>query len=234
VKNSLNADAGGGHEPLTASAVSGKNREISGVWARRGAHVLDTLTDLMTSAIDPVGLAEGSELDCLRAGDLAVLGRVYDEHHAAVRTFARRLLGDEAAEDLVHDTFLSLPRALRRFNGESSLRTFILGVAVNHARHHVRGSARRRLAMARFADEPRAAQRSQEDLSEQQRLSALLLRALDRLSFDHRTAFVLCEVEERSSPEVASILGIPEATVRTRLHHARQKLRAWLEKEGVR
>jgi RNA polymerase sigma-70 factor (ECF subfamily) len=98
----------------------------------------------------------------------------------------------------------------------------------------VRGAARRRLAMARFADEPRAAQRSQEDLSEQQRLSALLLRALDRLSFDHRTAFVLCEVEERSSSEVASILGIPEGTVRTRLHHARQKLRTWLEKEGVR
>jgi RNA polymerase sigma-70 factor, ECF subfamily len=41
-------------------------------------------------------------------------------------------------------------------------------------------------------------------------------------------------VEERSSPEVAQILGIPEATVRTRLHHARQKLRASIEKAGVR
>jgi RNA polymerase sigma-70 factor, ECF subfamily len=195
---------------------------------------LDTLTDLMTSAFEPASLGDSADLDVLRAGDLAVLGRVYDEHHAAVRTFARRLLGDDGAEDLVHDTFLTLPKALRRFNGQSSLRTFILGIAVNHARHHVRGAARRRLAMARFAGEPAAAPRSQEEISEQQRLAQALLRALDALSFDHRTTFVLCEVEERSSPEVAAILGIPENTVRTRLHHARQKLRALLEKEGVR
>ena len=192
------------------------------------------LSDLMTSALEPAPLAEASELDVLRACDLPVLGHIYDQHHAAVRTFARRLLGDDAAEDLVHDTFLTLPKALKRFNGESSLRTFILGVAVNHARHHVRGAARRRLAMARFAEEPVAAPRSQEEQSEQQRLAGLLLRALDALSFEHRTTFVLCEVEERSSPEVAQILGIPEATVRTRLHHARIKLRALLEREGVR
>ena len=123
---------------------------------------------------------------------------------------------------------------MRRWSGEGSLRTFIIGIAVNHARHHVRATARRRQAMARYAQEPLGRERSQEDREEQRRLAALLLRALDRLSFDHRTAFVLCEVEERSSPEVAQILGIPEATVRTRLHHARQKLRALLEKEGVR
>jgi RNA polymerase sigma-70 factor (ECF subfamily) len=57
---------------------------------------------------------------------------------------------------------------------------------------------------------------------------------MDELSFDHRSAFVLCEVEERSSREVAEILGVPEGTVRTRLFHARQKLRASLEKAGVR
>jgi RNA polymerase sigma-70 factor (ECF subfamily) len=167
-------------------------------------------------------------------GDLTALGQLYDQHHVAVRTLARRLLGEEAAEDLVHDTFLGLPRALRRWNGQGALRSFILGVAVNHARHHVRGAARRRLAMARYADEPRTTQHSQEQATEQRRLAALLMQALDQLSFQHRAAFVLCEVEERSSPEVAQILGIPEATVRTRLHHARQKLRAALQKAGVR
>jgi RNA polymerase sigma-70 factor, ECF subfamily len=187
----------------------------------------------MMPVLDPAQQAE-LPLAYLREGDLAVLGQVYDQHHAAVRTFARRLLGDEAAEDLVHDTFLTLPKALRRWNGEGSLRTFIIGIAVNHARHYVRGAARRRLAMARYADEPRSSHRSQEEESEQRRLAEALMRALDGLSFDHRTTFVLCEVEERSSPEVAQILGIPEATVRTRLHHARQKLRAALEKAGVR
>jgi RNA polymerase sigma-70 factor, ECF subfamily len=195
---------------------------------------LDTFSEIMAPSLDRASVAEAPEATLLREGDIQALGEVYDAHHHAVRTFARRLLGEEAAEDLVHDTFLTLPKALRRWNGEGSLRTFIIGVAINHARHHVRARSRRRFAMARFALEPEPAARSQEDASEQRRLSALLLRAMDSLSFDHRTAFVLCEVEERSSQEVAQILGIPETTVRTRLHHARQKLRVALEKEGVR
>jgi len=188
----------------------------------------------MAPSLDRASVAEAPDASLLREGDLTALGEVYDQHHHAVRTFARRLLGEEAAEDLVHDTFLTLPKALRRWNGEGALRTFIIGVTINHARHHVRARSRRRFAMARFALEPEPSSRSQEDESEQRRLSALLLRAMDTLSFDHRTTFVLCEVEERSSPEVAQILGIPEATVRTRLHHARQKLRVALEREGVR
>ena len=48
-------------------------------------------------------------------------------------------------------------------------------------------------------------------------------------ALDHRVAFVLCEVEERSSREVAEIVGVPEATVRTRLFHAKKKLRVLLE-----
>jgi RNA polymerase sigma-70 factor (ECF subfamily) len=166
-------------------------------------------------------------------GDLAALGRLYDEHHAAVHMFARRLIGEEAAWDLVHDTFLTLPKALRRWNGVGAIRTFIIGIAVNHARHHVRSAARRRRALTQLAREPERGSASPERDAEQQRLSQLLLRALDGLSFEHRSVFVLCEVEERPSPEVAQILGIPEGTVRTRLFHARQKLRAALEKAGL-
>ena len=173
--------------------------------------------------------------ELLRQGDLAALGQVYDEHHHAVRMFARRLIGEDASEDLVHDTFLALPKAIRRWNGVGSLRTFIISVAINHARHHVRSRTRRWLAMTRFAQEPaQDVSSSPEHDSEQHQLAALLMRALEKLSFDHRTAFVLSDIEERSSPEVAQILGIPEATVRTRLHYARQKLRVALEREGLR
>jgi len=194
---------------------------------------LTTLGNIVVTAVEPAASLDFA-LAQVCEGDRAALGQIYDQHHTAVRMLARRLLGAEAAEDLVHDTFLSLPKALRRWNGQGALRSFILGVAVNHARHHVRGAVRRRLAMARYADEPQSSPRSQEEASEQRRLAALLMQALDQLSFQHRATFVLCEVEERASPEVAQILGIPEATVRTRLHHARQKLRAALQKAGVR
>lgn len=187
----------------------------------------------MATGLDRSCPADAVALSAIE-GDVSALGSLYDEHHAAVHVFARRLLGEESAWDLVHDTFLTLPKALRRWNGEGSLRTFILGVAVNHARHHVRSAARRRRAMGRFALEPEPVSGSPERTAEQHRLSEQLQRALDELSFDQRSVFVLCEVEERSSRELGEILGVPEGTVRTRLFHARQKLRASLEKAGVR
>lgn len=170
----------------------------------------------------------------LAAGDVDALARLYEQHHEAVRRFARRFVGEESAEDLVHDTFLSLPSALRRWNGSGALRTFLIGIALNHARHHLRAAARKRAAMQRFAAEPRGGAPTPQDALDRRHLSDLLLCAMDTLSFDHRSAFVLCDVEERPAAEVAQLLGIPEATVRTRLFHARQKLRTALQRRGAR
>jgi RNA polymerase sigma-70 factor (ECF subfamily) len=215
--------------------VGMNGRVAIGHGAVQASTILSSFGNMMAPPLDRPSYTEVSAaVLSLREGDLTGLAKIYDEHHHAVRMFARRLLGEDGAEDLVHDTFLTLPKALARWNGEGTLRTFIIGVAINHARHYVRSRTRRRFALARFAAEPPPKHRSQEDESEQRQLANLLSRALETLSFDHRTTFVLCEVEERSSPEVAQILGIPEATVRTRLHHARQKLRTALEREGVR
>ena len=162
----------------------------------------------------------------LVAADAAAVGEVYDLHHRAVRAFATRLVGDaSAAEDLVHEVFVSLPRAMRGYRFESSLRTFVISIAVNHARHHVRSATRRRAAMGRLALEPEGNSQDPEQLQRRKELASLLTRALDSLPLDQRVAFVLCEVEERTSREVAEITGVPEGTVRTRLHHAKRKLR---------
>lgn len=178
--------------------------------------------------------AEDQLVARLRAGDLAALGEAYDAHHAHVRAFASRLLGDgAAAEDLVQETFLMLPRAVTRFRGESSLRTFLVAIAVRHAGHHVRSAARRRAAVARLGREPAAPAATPEDDVRRARLASALTRALDALPVDQRVAVVLCEVEGRSSVEVAGIVGAPEGTVRTRLMHAKRKLADFLAKEGL-
>jgi len=170
----------------------------------------------------------------LREGDVQAVAEAYDEFAATVRAFARRLLGDlEVAEDLVHDVFVTLPSAVRNFRGDSSFKTFLISIAVNHARHHMRGAARRRAAMQRYAEEPEARVDDPEALLRQRQLAGALSSALDELPLDQRVAFVLCDVEERPSPEVAAIVGVPEATVRTRLFHARRKLRQKLEQLGV-
>jgi RNA polymerase sigma-70 factor (ECF subfamily) len=172
----------------------------------------------------------------LQEGEPAAVGEVYDEHNAAVRAFARRLIGEpEAAEDLVHDVFVSLPRAASRFRGDSSLRTFLISIAANHAKHFVRAATRRRAALDRLARQPEVeSSRDPEQDVRRRELAAALTRALDQLPVDQRVAFVLCEVEERTSRDVSAIAGVPEATVRTRLFHARKKLRTLLEREGYR
>jgi RNA polymerase sigma-70 factor (ECF subfamily) len=179
--------------------------------------------------------AEHALVERLRRAEPQAVGQVYDEHHAAVRAFARRLVGDSAAaEDLVHEVFVSLPRAIRGYRGDASLRTFLISIAVNHARHHVRAAARRRAAMERLGREPVGNAADPEVHARRRELADALSRALDSLPLDQRVAFVLCEVEERSSHEAAGLVGVPEATVRTRLFHARRKLREALEEEGVR
>jgi RNA polymerase sigma-70 factor, ECF subfamily len=194
---------------------------------------LDTFLGRMSTGFDRSFAADSAVLSAID-GDVSALGSLYDEHHAAVYKFACRMLGEHSAWDVVQETFLTLPKALKRWNGQGALRTFIIGIAVNHARHHVRSSARRRRALDKLALEPEPGSTSPERSAEQQRLSSLLLHALDDLSYEHRSVFVLCEVEERTSRDVADILGVPEGTVRTRLFHARQKLRSALEKAGVR
>ncbi len=168
----------------------------------------------------------------LRAGDRAAVEHAYVTHHAAIRGFARRLVGDATtAEDLVHDTFVALPRAIRGFRGEASLRSFLIGVAINHAKRHLRTAMRRRRALERLAAEVESSSATGDanDALDRKRLAARLLAALDELPLDQRAVFVLCEAEQRTSVEVATIVGAPEGTVRTRLMHAKRKLREWLE-----
>lgn len=185
---------------------------------------------LVTARMSQQGLIER-----LRRGEARAVGEVYDEHAAAVLAFARRLVGDEAAaEDLVHEVFVTLPTAIKGFQEASSLRTFLVSIAVNHARHHVRAAARRRAAMERFADEPNNDGGTPEQDAMRVDLARALTRALDELPIEQRVAFVLCEVEERTSREVAEITAVPEATVRTRLFHAKRKLREELSKRGLR
>ncbi|MGE0791513.1 MAG: RNA polymerase sigma factor [Sandaracinaceae bacterium] len=170
----------------------------------------------------------------LRENERSAVAEVYDRHHDALRRFARRLLGSEdAAEDLVHDVFLALPTAIRRFEGRSSLRTFLVSVAANRCKHHVRAAIRYRRAKERFAAQsPVIAPPGPSERHEQRELAERLARALDELDVDQRVAFVLMVIEARPSAEVALIVGAPEATVRTRVLRARRRLAAVLGLEG--
>ena len=169
----------------------------------------------------------------LAEGERAAIDEVYRAHYDALRAFAHRFIGDPAiAEDIVHDVFLALPRAMRGFRGDSSLRTFLFAIALRRGYKHMRSASRRRAAMGRFAEEPDAPPAPAPDNAlGRKQLAAVLYDALDRLPRDQRTAFVLCQIDQMSAADAALIVDAPEATVRTRLFHARRKLRELLAEQ---
>lgn len=181
------------------------------------------------SLVDDVE-GEASLIERLSQGDESALREAYRTHRAALLRFARRLVGDPAsADDLVHEVFVRLPRAVRRLQPGTPLAGFLIAVAVNNARHHVRAAARRRRAQVRLAQEPPPAPGVAPDGEvERRQLAQALSRALDQLPLDQRIAFVLCTVEERTSSDAAALVGTNESTMRARLFHARRKLRTHL------
>ena len=179
--------------------------------------------------VEPTGGDTADFIARLAAGDESALREAYRQHHASVRAFANRFLNErEAAEDLVHEVFVALPRALRRFRGEASLRQFLISMAVNHARHHLRAARRRRRAQERLAREPETAAVTPDRIAERRQLGRSLAAALDELPLPQRAAFVLCELEERPAAEAARIVGTSEGNVRLRLYNARRTLRRLL------
>ena len=178
---------------------------------------------------------EPSLIAGLGDGNLAALAAAFDRWHQRVRVIARRLLSDPAAaEDVVQEVFTALPRAIGRFRGDADLETFLLGIAVKRVRRHRRAALRRRKALERLRTvEPRGPVDPEEDAYRRQ-LGARLAEALDQLPLPQRVAFVLCEVEELTSVQAAVIAGAPEATIRTRLFHARRRLRDLLAAEQLR
>jgi RNA polymerase sigma-70 factor (ECF subfamily) len=178
--------------------------------------------------------AEMAIVGGLREGRLDALAAAFDRWHVRVRVLARRLLSDPAsAEDVVQDVFASLIGAMRGFRGEADLETFILAIAVKQSRRHQRAAARRRRALERLAREDRLTRPDPEQDTYRRELGRRLEAALDRLPCAQREAFVLCEVEELSSPRACLIASVPEATMRTRLFHARRRLRELLAGEDA-
>ncbi len=161
--------------------------------------------------------------------------QAYENHAGVVRRLLIRLLGDSAtAEDVLHDTFVALPNAVQQFRHESSLQTFICAIAVRKAGQH-RGA---RLRLIPRDDLPHlneaASLETPHDVLERVQLARALEMALAALPFEQRAAFVLCEVEGKTSAEAGAIADASDGTMRARVFLAKKKLREMLSKRGVR
>jgi RNA polymerase sigma-70 factor (ECF subfamily) len=175
------------------------------------------------------------------AGDDRAFEDLVERYQARVYRLACRLTNNTDAEDAVQDTFLQVYQQVHSFRGDARFGTWLYRVATNTCLMRRRAQARRPSEpldafLPRFdADGTHAetAARFQmtmhvEERLDRERLAAAAQDALARLPEAYRQAFVLRDLEELSTGEVADILGVEAATVRQRVHRARLMLRGFL------
>jgi RNA polymerase sigma-70 factor, ECF subfamily len=166
------------------------------------------------------------------AGDEVAMQALFVRHRMPVYRWLLRFVTDQTlAEDLLSEVFLDVWRQASRFEGRSSFSTWLLSIARFKAL-----SARRRRTEAELDEkiETTVADPSNDPeavLQENER-SELLRQALTHLSLEHREIIDLVYYHEKSVDECAQILGIPAATVKTRMFYARKSLASWSTKLG--
>jgi RNA polymerase sigma-70 factor, ECF subfamily len=166
------------------------------------------------------------------AADRTAMHVLFSKHQVAVYRFVLQRLRDHAlAEDVTSDVFLDVWRQAGRFEGRSTVLTWILAIARYKA-----FAARSRSRSIEFGIEMAADQASADDpdapLQARDR-SILLRKCLTRLSPAHREVLDLVYYQEQSMDSVATILGIPRNTAKTRVFYARKRLVNELKKAGL-
>lgn len=180
---------------------------------------------MYTTSPAQAGLPRAAQRSELRRVGAPQWAAFFEEHSRFVTRVVRRFGGAHIdLEDAVQDVFLVLFQKLHEFEGRSELRTWIYRICRNVAsEHRRRHSVRTRLAelATRLAFWKSTPSTPAETLGAR-RDWALMEKTLEQLSEKRRETFILCELEQLSGDEAAEVLGVPVATVRTRLFHARK------------
>lgn len=166
-------------------------------------------------------------------GDRLAMQVLFARHHVRVYRFALRLVRNEAtAEDLISDVFLDVWRQAGKFEGRSAVSTWLLAITRFKALSTLRRKPDQELdeetaeAIEDTADTPEVALEKKEK-------GEVLRKCMNALSAEHREIIDLVYYHEKSVEEVAEIVGIPEATVKTRMFYARKKLAELLKAQGI-
>jgi len=164
-------------------------------------------------------------------GDRLAMQVLFARYHVRVFRFVVRLVGDETtAEDVISEVFLDVWRQAGRFEGRSTVATWLLAIARFKAISALRRRRDEELdaagAMEEPTDDPGMA-------LEKKDKSAMIRKCLLGLSVEHREIIDLVYYHEKSVKEVAEIVRIPENTVKTRMFYARRRLAELLKSEGI-
>jgi RNA polymerase sigma-70 factor, ECF subfamily len=198
--------------------------------------MMSALSKSLEAADDPQLVAQVQRRD---SAAFAVLMRRYNRR--LYRTARAILKDDSAAEDAVQEGYMAAWHHIGEFRGDAQIGTWLTRIVVNQALQALR--RRRREQVVVLFEEPPDERSSDDDLAhsllpgtpEKTMLRAemrrLIERKIDALPEGYRTVFMLREVEDMTVDETATALGIPAATVRSRLFRAKARLRESLAEE---
>ena len=178
--------------------------------------------DDRTAASIPIDLVGAIESGA--QPDIDLLVRAY---YADVFRFARSLLNNSGdAEDAAQETFIAAAKGLDGFRGESKVKTWLFGIALNICRAQIRkrkrGARLQGALQSVFRLQPRP--RSPEEQALRSETGDQLRKALEALDEKHRIPVVLFYIHDLPVPEIARMLDTRAGTIYSRLHYARKKL----------
>lgn len=173
-------------------------------------------TPAATAAANPLrSLPDGAEFAAL-----------YEEHSKAVYYLALRFLADpQKAEDVTHDVFLKVYRKLGEFRGESSLRTWLYRITINHCQNLKQSWNSRNIVTTgddTVWNTTAAPAESPLRVLETKELGERIQKALEALTEEYRLLLLLVADEELSYDEVAALTEQTSDAVRGKLHRARK------------
>lgn len=188
-----------------------------------------------------VPMPEGYEeklVERLKLRDEAAFNELVRLYETRVFRLVLRMLGDRAeAEDVAQEVFITVFKSIDGFRGDSKLSTWLYRVATNHCKNRIKYLERRARGKKREFDEiaehgasesatmnPQALIARPDQQAEANQIEMIVRRAIGDLEEEHRELVILRDVENLSYEEIQDITGLPEGTVKSRLHRARLAL----------
>ncbi len=184
---------------------------------------------------------EAQFIEKLKAGDADSFNTLVDRFGGHVYGLLLRITKDpEEAQDLTQETFLRALKGIKKFRGESGIRTWLFRIAINQSRNRFRWWKRRRKSKTDSIDAKKADSEITigEGLSDDSpgplenvmmaERKRMLLNAISELPDAYREAVVLCDIEGLSYEEISEILEIGMGTVKSRIARGRKELRTKL------
>jgi RNA polymerase sigma-70 factor (ECF subfamily) len=191
-----------------------------------------------------MSLAERLLIARLKEREEAAFSEVFRLYGDKVFSLIYRMIGSrQEAEDVTQEVFISVFKTVDGFRGESKFSTWLLRIAANHCKNRIKYLARRpsegvdmddtgQMPVPGMTNGPtmQAHIDGPDVLMEAAEIEKIMQRAIDGLDEEQKLLVILRDVEELSYQEIGEITGLPEGTIKSRLHRARMAIKEELDK----